>query len=175
MQRRLQRLGSHNPRSVVPWEFIDQLLHGQRQHYLEDQLSTRHARRLRRADQTDGGGGAEPQKAKKVTRKKPSKHTTPLKLNSNYSTCQTNLKSKQSLCDSKACKALIAPLASLDLPSCTVSKTSRSYNPVVLNNITTAICDDTDPFSLFGYQHITEEVLQLMQGSASGPWSVVSA
>ncbi|KAG3032750.1 hypothetical protein PC121_g1507 [Phytophthora cactorum] len=103
---------------------------------------------------------------------------SPLKLNSNYSTCQTNLKPKQSLCDSKACKALIAPLASLDLPSCTVSKTSRSYNPVVLNNITTAICDDTDPFSLFGrlvYQHIMEEVLQLMQGSASGPWSVVSA
>ncbi|KAG2768844.1 hypothetical protein Pcac1_g19950 [Phytophthora cactorum] len=41
---------------------------------LEAHLSTRHARRLRRAEQKDGGGGADP---KMAIRKKPSKHTTP--------------------------------------------------------------------------------------------------
>ncbi|ETN05567.1 hypothetical protein PPTG_14271 [Phytophthora nicotianae INRA-310] len=64
----------------------------------------------------------------------------PLRANVNYSTCQVDANAA-AICASSACKSLMAPFATFNLPPCQVSFKGVNFNTFALRDIHTSDCE----------------------------------
>ncbi|KAE9145921.1 hypothetical protein PF001_g7557 [Phytophthora fragariae] len=63
----------------------------------------------------------------------------PLRSDGNYRTCQVDANAA-SICVSSACKSLMTPLASLDLPVCQLALKGVVFNTAALRSISSTSC-----------------------------------